>query len=69
MLLLLVKYISVSKEGSHISGVTLMISVLIHMGSYQLTCVGEFLPAQVMSIVWLTALSSEIKFPKSVWQL
>lgn len=69
MLLVLVESISVSKEGSHISGVTLMISVLIHMGSYQLTCVGEFLLALVMSILWLTALSSEIKFPKSVWQL
>lgn len=69
MLLVLVESISVSKEGSHISGVTLMISVLIHMGSYLLTCVGEFLSAQVMSIMWLTALSSEVKFSKSVWQL
>lgn len=69
MLLVLLESISVSKENPHVSGMTLMISVLVHRGSYQLTCVGEFLPAQMMSILLLPALSSEIKFPETVWQL
>lgn len=69
MLLVLPESISVSKEDPHISGMTLMISDLIHMGSYQLTCIGEFLPAWMMNILWFTGLSSEIKFLESVWQL
>ena len=69
MLLVLLESISVSKEDSHISVMTLIISVLVHMGSYQLICVGEFVPARMMSILQLTGLSSEIKFPESVWQL
>lgn len=61
--------ISVSKEDLHISGMTLMIIFLFHMGSYQPNCLGEFLPVWMIRILQLTDLGSEIKFPNCAWQL